>query len=878
MTTKQVEVKLSVGALMQIKGPLERGAKQCEEFARRADKSLRKLEDLKGPIKAIESYKKLDKQWKDSRKNLDKARQHYKDLHAEINKGGKITKRQRAEYERAQRAMERAERAMQKHGTQVASAKRDLDGMGISVRNLAGAENRLQTELSQTESHINRNSEAWKRRAESARTAQAKLQKLEEKRNAWARRGAIGAATAYAAKRTLGAGAQRVYGAAEYDHKFTQFGIKAELGKAQVDAVKGQVKQVAKAFVLDKSQIAEGVFAAAEAGMSADDIKDTMGTWGKVAKTANAGMGDLVKLTDAHIRNLQIPASQIEKALAAQYAIGDKGKFEMDDMARYGAPLGAKYEALKFTGMDAVSSMSAALQVSMNSTGDAGIAANNLSNFLSALAKEDTQKRFKEAGLDIESEWKDALKYGVDPLLHMAKVIEAKGGTDQFRLGELFGDEQARSFALALVGNIEEYQAYKKAGQGGENKLNQDTTKVLNDPLAKMDRLQLTMKSIAADMAERFLPTMVKIADAIQPHLDKLAAWMAENDAAVDVMINVGGGIIAATGAVGGLTAAVATAGLAKALTQGGWIVLTQGLDGLIERYGKVERGAGRAARAINGSQVGGTKASGSRIGGVSGAASSVFVVGMAVAAAHEIGSALENSFLKPFSDNFKERAKREQENLDKTNSFLGNLNRLVIESIKGKEFADELLGPKKVIKSADVVDMADAPAGETARAQQSRLAATLATTADNIQQADVGAAMAGQAMAIKRSPIDVALREKADQIRAVRFSVPSGAAKPVAVDLPGRAKGGPVKAGHAYMVGEDGPEPFVPGQDGAIIPNQALRGAGGQAGGVSIHAPITIHAATGMDEGRIATLVQQKISEVMQRALAESYQSAEYA
>jgi tape measure domain-containing protein len=42
---------------------------------------------------------------------------------------------------------------------------------------------------------------------------------------------------------------------------------------------------------------------------------------------------------------------------------------------------------------------------------------------------------------------------------------------------------------------------------------------------------------------------------------------------------------------------------------------------------------------------------------------------------------------------------------------------------------------------------------------------------------------------------------------------------------LPGRAMGGPVSAGKPYMVGERGPELFMPRQGGSIIPNNALGG-----------------------------------------------------
>lgn len=43
---------------------------------------------------------------------------------------------------------------------------------------------------------------------------------------------------------------------------------------------------------------------------------------------------------------------------------------------------------------------------------------------------------------------------------------------------------------------------------------------------------------------------------------------------------------------------------------------------------------------------------------------------------------------------------------------------------------------------------------------------------------------------------------------------------------LPGRAMGGSVMGGKAYMVGENGPEIMVPGRGGAIIPNHALGGS----------------------------------------------------
>jgi tape measure domain-containing protein len=51
------------------------------------------------------------------------------------------------------------------------------------------------------------------------------------------------------------------------------------------------------------------------------------------------------------------------------------------------------------------------------------------------------------------------------------------------------------------------------------------------------------------------------------------------------------------------------------------------------------------------------------------------------------------------------------------------------------------------------------------------------------------------------------------------------GWAQSFATVLPGRAKGGPVSGGQMYMVGERGPELFVPGRSGTIVANDKMGG-----------------------------------------------------
>jgi hypothetical protein len=62
-------------------------------------------------------------------------------------------------------------------------------------------------------------------------------------------------------------------------------------------------------------------------------------------------------------------------------------------------------------------------------------------------------------------------------------------------------------------------------------------------------------------------------------------------------------------------------------------------------------------------------------------------------------------------------------------------------------------------------------------------------------------------------------------------------------IAMTGRATGGTVTGGTPYMVGENGPEVFVPGIDGTIIPNGGM--AGGSSASGNTYA-ITVNSGVG--------------------------------
>lgn len=76
---------------------------------------------------------------------------------------------------------------------------------------------------------------------------------------------------------------------------------------------------------------------------------------------------------------------------------------------------------------------------------------------------------------------------------------------------------------------------------------------------------------------------------------------------------------------------------------------------------------------------------------------------------------------------------------------------------------------------------------------------------------------------------------------------------------LPGKATGGPVSGGRPYIIGERGPELFIPRGSGNIVPNDAMGGSGG--------ASITLAPVIRIDARSDAAQVQQLVAAGMAQA-----------
>jgi len=81
---------------------------------------------------------------------------------------------------------------------------------------------------------------------------------------------------------------------------------------------------------------------------------------------------------------------------------------------------------------------------------------------------------------------------------------------------------------------------------------------------------------------------------------------------------------------------------------------------------------------------------------------------------------------------------------------------------------------------------------------------------------------------------------------------------------LPGRATGGPVSPGRGYLVGERGPELFVPTSSGRVEPNQ------GSGGSRDVNVSIRVVAPQGSSAPESLARSSRQVAQAVRRALSE--------
>lgn len=218
---------------------------------------------------------------------------------------------------------------------------------------------------------------------------------------------------------------------------------------------------------------ARGNYAAA--GMDLGKQEQILEPTLKAAVASKSAPGTISDAVIAMIQNLGIKESEVPMALDMMSKGTDLGRFEVGAFARNLPKLATMYAGTGRKGLPALSELVTAAQIAMESAGTEDIAANNLDNLIGKLSSPDTVKNFDEAGIDIEALKKRSLKNGTPYMMDVVDEVMRVTKGDEFRIGELFGDKEAKMALLPLINNREKFTAWLKqirdesAGQTDQN-------------------------------------------------------------------------------------------------------------------------------------------------------------------------------------------------------------------------------------------------------------------------------------------------------------------------------------------------------------------------------------------------------------------------
>ncbi|WP_432780264.1 phage tail tape measure protein [Pseudomonas corrugata] len=334
---------------------------------------------------------------------------------------------------------------------------------------------------------------------------------------------------------------------ADYQAIIRDIAIKADVvNKPQEAQLNQTVIQTSRDTGMARNDVADLVNQLVGAGM---DLKQAMAyapTAAKFAIGQGASGVDTASMIMALQQNAKITDPKVmQQALEAIAFQGQAGSFEASDMARWFPQLLASMEKNGSTGMEAVSSLGAMLQVQMKTAGGSDEAANNLKNWMEKIGSGDVVKAYKAAGIDyqaslntgiqkgmstLESSFALAMKYiqATDPA-KAAKMAEAQAKISKetdpekakaaldaleksLRTGDLFADMQVKAALTAYSQNRELYEQLKKDSQSSGG--------ILDKNLAERRE---TSKQMWDELGQAVSDGMRSIGDAIRPATDAVA-------------------------------------------------------------------------------------------------------------------------------------------------------------------------------------------------------------------------------------------------------------------------------------------------------------------------------------------------------------------
>lgn len=359
--------------------------------------------------------------------------------------------------------------------------------------------------------------------------------------------------------------------AARFELILSDIGKTANIGQGELKALSGELLRLSGRNLtnLAPEKLAAGIQDLVAQGLELNDAVASMEALGKVATATNSDLLDVTK-TGFQLQNaLKIRPTELKATFDALAFAGKQGAFELRDMAQFMPNIASAAGTLGITGKRGAISLAAMMQMIRRDAPDAGQAATRLTDaMLKMKTAPDVARNFKKFGVDINQVLKDATKNGINPMEAALDQLQKVTGGDAAILGQIFGDKEAKLALMSLMKYRKEYEKLKAdaGGAAAAGTVDKDFQRSLATFQGTLTSFQNSAQRLGIAVGNSLLPPLTRMAEVITPIAEGIASWVAANPGlATGITVIAGGlaGLVVALPIIAGVISAIGTIGTA---------------------------------------------------------------------------------------------------------------------------------------------------------------------------------------------------------------------------------------------------------------------------------------------------------------------------
>lgn len=291
---------------------------------------------------------------------------------------------------------------------------------------------------------------------------------------------------------------------AELDRRLRRIGITAGATEAEVKAGTEGLKNLAQQSATPLKDVLAGMEALTAQGRGFKEALDFMPSVIRTSQAAGAQADDIAKSADAISTHFKIAGKDIQGAFDVLVEGGKQGQFELKDMARYLPSLAPAAKAVGLEGQKGLRDLVAMLQVIRKGTGTAEEAASSMNNILQKMNSEETRKKFKKMGVDLEAAFKKGKAEGKNLIEVFEDAAWKATKGDLSQLPKLINDmEFARGMRaiLSLKGAWQDMSS--TIAKNAPGSAMRDFNRVIADTESKLERSRQAYDRLKTSVGEK---------------------------------------------------------------------------------------------------------------------------------------------------------------------------------------------------------------------------------------------------------------------------------------------------------------------------------------------------------------------------------------